>query len=292
MRKEIAEEAIRAVTSNRSEYTCRQGAWVHASARLADDVVLEPGAVIGADVELGAGCWIGAGAVIYGPTRLGKDNRVHAGAVLGGAPQDVAYDGEPTRLEVGDRNVFREGMTVHRASTKERRRATIVGNDNYFMAYSHVGHDCVVEDHVILANGVLIAGHSRIKSRVNMGGGSAIAQFVTIGRLAFVGALGGARKDLEPFLSHDVGRRGPEVEPTCVNEVGLKRAGLPPEVINNLRTAFKVLYLRKEPLLDMDQGREEIALRGALCNEVEELLDFVARKRASKMGRQRSLPTK
>jgi len=291
MDKDFLEGALRTVTSKPSEYRLRQGAWVHVSAKLGEDVVLEPGAVIGADVEMGSASWVGAGAVIYGPTRLGEGNQVHAGAVLGGAPQDVGYDGEPTRLEIGNRNVFREGMTVHRASTKER-GVTSIGHDNYFMAYSHIGHDCVIEDNVILANGVLIAGHSRIYSRVNMGGGSGVAQFVTIGRLAFVGAMGGARKDLEPFLSHDIGRRGPEVEPTCVNEVGLKRAGFSAEDVNNLRTAFKVLYLRKEPLLDMDQGREEIRGRGAYCDPVEELLDFVARKRASKMGRQRSLPMK
>ena len=291
MDKEIEEVTLRSIAASRGDYRLVRGAWVHTSARLAEDIELEPGALVGANVEIGRRCRIGAGAVIYGPTRIGEDNHIHASAVLGGAPQDVGYIDEPTRLEIGNRNVFREGVTVHRASTKER-GVTIVGSDNYFMSYSHVGHDSVVEDHVILANGVLIAGHSRIHSRVNMGGGSAIAQFVTIGRLAFVGAMGGARKDLEPFLSHDIGRRGPEVEPTCVNEVGLKRAGFSQEVINNLRTAFKVLYLRKEPLLDMDQGREEIAARGALCDEVVELFDFVARKRASKMGRQRSLPTK
>jgi UDP-N-acetylglucosamine acyltransferase len=251
-----------------------------------EDADLEPGAVIGADVEMGPGTRVGAGAVVYGPTRLGAGNQIHSGAVLGGAPQDLSYRGEPTRLEIGDRNVFREGVTVSRASTKER-GVTRIGNDNVFMGSSHIAHDCVVEDRVILANGALVAGHCHVQANVNMAGGSAIAQFVTIGRLAFVGAMSGARKDVEPFLCHDFTNRGPETSPICVNTVGLQRAGVSAEVIARLRTAFKVLFLGREAHRDLGEARREIESRGGLCAEVEELLDFMARKQAGKMARQR-----
>jgi UDP-N-acetylglucosamine acyltransferase len=263
---------------------------VHARARLADDVIVEPGAVIAADVEIGQGTWVGAGAVIYGPTRMGEKNQVHASAVIGGPPQDVGYAGEPTRLEIGHRNVFREGVTAHRASTKGK-GVTVIGNDNYFMAGAHIGHDCIIEDNVIFANDVLLAGHVHVQSRVNLAGGVALVQFVTVGRLAFVGGLAGSQKDVEPFLCHDFTKRGFDVMPLCVNDVGLRRAGFPPEVNAKLRTAFKVLFIRKHATTDLAQAREQIEARGGLCAEVEELLEFLARKRASPHGRQRTKAT-
>lgn len=262
------------------------GAWIHQEARLAEDVAVEPGALIGKDVAIGAGTWIGAGAVIYGPTTIGEGNQIHATAVLGGPPQDVSYRGEPTRLEIGSRNVIREGVTIHRASTKAE-GVTRVGDENFLMGNTHVGHDAIVEDHVITANGVLIGGHSHVESNVNFSGGVGLAQFVTIGRHAFVGALSGTRVDLEPFLCHDAtAARGGQARPQCVNEVGLKRAGFAPEVIRSLRAAYKVLYLRDDGTKDPEIARQELARRSALCPEVEELLRFVERKRASRFGRQ------
>ncbi len=267
-----------------ADYRCVHGAWIHRDARVAEDVVLEPGAFIGRDVEIGAACWVGAAAVIYGPTKIGEGNRIHGTAVLGGAPQDLTYRGEPTRLEIGDRNVFREGVTIHRASTKGE-GVTRIGNDNFLMGYTHIGHDTIVEDRVITANGVLIAGHSHIQSYVNFSGGFGTAQFVTVGRYAFMGALSGTRTDLEPFLCHDATPgKGAQARPQCVNEVGLKRAGFSPEVIRHLRSAYKVLFLR-EGRKDLAEARQELGRRGALCPEVEELLAFMERKQASRFGR-------
>jgi UDP-N-acetylglucosamine acyltransferase len=280
------------VETHPSAYRLIQGAWVHAEAILPEDpkdIHLEPGALVGPRVQLGRGTWVGAGAVIYGPTVLGEKNQVFPHAVLGGAPQDLGYAGQPTRLEIGDRNVFREGVTVSRASPKAE-GVTRIGSDSLLMANCHVGHDCALGDRVVLANGVLLAGHCTLESNVNIAGGCAIVQFVTIGRCAFICGTSGIRKDVEPFLSHDLraGGRG-EPLPACVNEVGLRRAGFTPGVIRNLREAYKVIFLRKEPFRDFErQAREEIGRRQALCGEVEELLAFMVRKRASRFGRARN----
>ncbi len=272
------------VKADPADFRCVQGAWIHREARLADDVVAEPGALIGKDVEIGAGSWIGAGAVIYGPTKIGEGNEIHGTAVLGGAPQDLKYKGEPTRLEIGDRNVIREGVTIHRASTKDE-GVTRVGNENLLMIHTHIAHDVVLEDRVITANGVTIGGHSHIHSHVNLSGGVGLTQFVTIGRHAFIAAMAGTRQDLEPFLCQDVAPgTGSQVQPKCVNEVGLKRAGFAPEVIKNLRSAYKVLFLR-DGKNDVGLAREELARRSALCPEVEELLAFIERTRTARFGR-------
>jgi UDP-N-acetylglucosamine acyltransferase len=268
-----------------AEYLVVQGAWVHRSARLPEDpkaVVLEPGALIGADVEIGPGTWVGAGAVIYGPTRLGEKNEIWPHVVLGGAPQDIHFGGEPTRLEIGSRNVFREGVTIHRATTKAE-RVTRIGDDCYFMAYAHVGHDSDVGDRVIFANNVLIAGHCTIESFANIAGGVAVAQFVTVGKYAFICGTCGVRRDMEPYVAHDKDLNG-EAAPSCVNEVGLKRAGFPEETIRKLHRAFKLL-IKKEPHPPIPEARAELAAAGCLCPEVEELMGFVERKREGRFGR-------
>lgn len=274
-----------------TEYRLIGGAWIHRRARLPEDpgdIAIEPAALIGADVEIGRGNWIGTGAVIYGPTRLGERNQVFPKAVLGGPPQDLGYAGQPTRLEIGSGNIFREGVTLSRASTKAS-GVTRVGNNNFLMAYSHVGHDCVVESNVILANGVLLAGHCHVGSYANIAGGCAIAQFCSVGRFAFLCGTSGVRKDLEPFISHDLRlKAGHEPVPACINEVGLRRNGVPADVIQKLRVAYKVLFLAEDGLRDLALAREEIGRRGALCPETEELLAFIERKRRSRFGRQLS----
>ena len=258
------------------------GAWIHPEARIAGGVAIEPGAVIGADVEVGAGSWIGAGAVIYGPTVLGRENQVYPTAVLGGPPQDVGYKGEPTRLVIGDRNVFREAFTASRASTKGD-GVTRIGSDCYFMAGSHVGHDCVIGNRVILANDVLIAGHCTIGDNVNMGGGVAIVQFSTVGRFAFIGGLSGTTMDCEPFILHD----DMPCRPKGINIVGLRRGQFDYKAINNLKEAYRVLFTESQKGgEDLEAARAEIERRGAICEEVLELLEFMKRSREGRFGRQ------
>ncbi len=258
------------------------GAWIHPEAKIADGVIIEPHAVIGAGVVLGRGNWIGSGAVLYGPTVLGEDNQVHATAVIGGPPQDTGYKGEPTRLRIGHRNVFREGVTVNRASAKASWE-TRVGNDGYFMSGSHIAHDCEVGDSVILANDVLIAGHCRVGANANLAGGVAIAQFTTVGRFAFIGGLAGTGMDCEPFILHD----GMPAAPHGINVVGLRRGHFPHKAITNLKDAYRVLFSStRGGSLDLDAARREIERRGALSAEVDELLEFMRRSRAGRFGRQ------
>jgi len=259
-----------------------EGAWIHPLARIAEGVTIEPGAVVGARVNIGRGTWVGAGAVIYGPAVLGEENQVHPTAVLGGAPQDLGYSGEPTRLLIGDRNVFREAVTVNRGSLKGG-GLTRIGSDNYFMAGSHIGHDCVVEDRVVLANDVLIAGHCHIQSNVNMGGGVAIVQFLTVGRFAFLGGLSGSTMDCEPFILHD----DMPCRPKGINVVGLRRGQVSYEVINKLKEAYRVLFTESQKGgEDLEAARREIERRGAVCDEVLELLEFMKRSREGRFGRQ------
>lgn len=272
----------------RGGYRLVGGAWIHPEARLAEGAVVEPQAVIGADVAVGKGTWIGAGAVIYGPAALGEENQVHPTAVLGGAPQDVGYGGEPTRVVIGSRNVFREGVTVSRGTPKGS-GVTRIGDDNYFMAGSHVGHDCVIEDRVVLANDVLIAGHCHVASNVNMAGGVAIVQFTTVGRFAFLGGLAGSTMDCEPFLAHD----GMPARPKGINVVGLRRGGFAHATINKLKEAYRVLFSGSlKGGDDLEEARREIDRRGAICDEVQELLDFMKRSRAGRYGRQGQAPLK
>jgi UDP-N-acetylglucosamine acyltransferase len=233
---------------------------------------------------VGRGGRIGAGAVLYGPTTLGEENQVFACAVLGGPPQDVGYAGEPTRLEIGDRNVFREGVTISRGAPKSH-GLTRIGSENYFMANAHVGHDSVVEDRCVLANNVMIAGHCHVATGANLAGGVALVQFVSVGRLAFIGGLAGTRQDCEPFIIHDRVSGHALSQPRGINRVGLRRAGLADEAIRHLQTAYKLLFMRggRE---DPDRAAEELRGQGALTSEVEELLDFIRRKRDGRLGRQ------
>ena len=262
------------------------GAWIHPRAEIGAGARIDPGAVVGAEVVLGPGAWVGPGAVIYGPTVLGGENQVHPTAVLGGAPQDTAYRGEPTRLVIGDRNVFREAVTVSRGSPKGGGE-TRIGNDCYFMAGSHVGHDCTVGDGVILANDVLIAGHCHLGSYVNIAGGVAIVQFTSVGRYAFVGGLAGSTMDLEPFIAHD----GMPARAKGINLVGLRRGQFAHETLNKLKEAFRVLFTdSRKGGDDLAEARREIERRGAICDEVVELIDFMQRSRQGRFGRQAQPP--
>lgn len=261
-----------------------RGSWIHSSAEIGEGVTIEPGVYVGPGVRIGPGCVIHTGAVIRRDTILGRENRIHSTAVLGDDPQDVGYGGQPTRLEIGDHNVFREGVTIHRGSVKEQ-GVTRIGSRNFFMATAHVGHDSVVEDQCVFANGALIAGHCRIGRAVNFGGGAAVVQFVTVGRYAFLGGLAGSRQDLEPFLRHDAVDQGTRSRPIGVNVVGLRRAGFSEDVITRLKTAYRTLILDKGG----DFGTRVKSLResGAWCDEVQELADFLERKVAGRFGVQR-----
>ncbi|MGO9036811.1 MAG: acyl-ACP--UDP-N-acetylglucosamine O-acyltransferase [Steroidobacteraceae bacterium] len=206
-------------------------------AQIAADVAIGPYSIIGRDVAIGRGTWIGPHVVINGPTSIGADNKIFQFASLGDAPQDKKYRGEPTRLEVGDRNVFRESVTVNRG-TAHGAGVTRIGNDNLFMAYSHVAHDCRLGDQIVLANCATLGGHVEIGDWVIMGGLSAVHQFTKVGAHCFLAHNAAVTRDVPPYVMA-VGR--PAV-PHSVNSEGLKRRGFTAEQILNIRRAYRVLY--------------------------------------------------
>ena len=234
-------------------------------ARLGEGVSVGPFSIIGDDVEIGPRTTIGPHAVVNGPTRMGADNRIFQFASIGEAPQDKKYKGEPTRLEIGDRNVFRECCTVHRGTTHDK-GVTRIGSDGLYMAYTHVAHDCEIGDNVVLANCASMAGHVQIGDWVQLGGLCAIHQFVKIGAHAFVAGGAMVRQDVPPFIMV----AGYPAEPQAVNAVGLKRRGFTAVQIRHIRDAYRILYRSELKLTDaLEQLR-------ALVPAQPEIRDFVA----------------
>jgi UDP-N-acetylglucosamine acyltransferase len=236
-------------------------------AHLAADVEIGPFTVIGADVEIGAGTWVGPHAVINGPTRIGAGNKIFQFASLGDAPQDKKYNGEPTRLEIGDRNVFRECVTVNRGTTHDR-GVTQIGNDNLLMAYSHVAHDCRLGDSIVMANCATLGGHVEVGDWVTMGGLSAVHQYTKIGAHCFIAHNAAVTRDVPPYVMA-VGR--PAV-PHSVNSVGLQRRGFTAEQILNIRRAYRLLYRSGLKLKDAVGQLETLS---ATQPEILQFVEFI-----------------
>ncbi len=216
---------------------------VHPTAILEPGAELGPGcevgpyAVVGRHVRLGAGCSVGSHAVVTGRTTMGQGNRVFPHAVLGEIPQDLKFRGEDSRLEIGDGNTFREFSTVN-LGTEGGGGVTRIGNGGLFMAYSHVGHDCLIGDGAIIANGVALAGHIVIEDHVHVSGLAAAHQFVQLGRLSFVSGLTGVAMDVAPYCTV----AGARAELAGLNLVGLQRAGMGEEQIGRVKQAYKVFF--------------------------------------------------
>jgi UDP-N-acetylglucosamine acyltransferase len=210
---------------------------VDPGAEIADGVEVGPFAVIGAGVNVGAGTWIGPHAVIKGPTALGRDNKIFQFASVGDAPQDKKYAGEPTRLEVGDRNVFREFCTINRG-TAGGRNVTRIADDCLFMAYSHVAHDCIVGSHCVMSNCTALAGHVELGDWVILSGYSAVHQYCKIGAHAFLANNAAVTRDVPPYLLV----AGSPAEPKGINSEGLKRRGFSAEQIANIKNAYRLFY--------------------------------------------------
>lgn len=244
---------------------------VSADADLGPGVEVGPYSVVEGPVTLGPGCVIAPHVHLIGPLTMGRENRVGTGCVLGSEPQHLAYRGQPTSTEIGDHNTFREHVTVHRGSHVEG--TTRIGDHNFFMAHSHVAHDCHVANHCILVNGSLLAGHCRLDDRVIMSGGSAIQQFVRVGRLSMISGHESATKDVIPFVI--VGARNLIAG---VNSIGLRRAGVPPEDILAVRKAYHLLY--RSGLL-IKAAVEQVETELGHLPIVAEIVQFV---RASKRG--------
>ena len=242
-------------------------ALVDPSAQLAPDVQVGAYTVIGANVVIGAGSWIGPHVVIEGPTTIGRDNKIFQFASIGAAPQDLKYNNEPTRLEVGDRNTFRENTTINRGTTKDQ-LVTRIGSDNLFMTGSHVGHDCIIGSHCVLANYGTLGGHVIIGDWVHMGGFAGIHQFCQVGSHAFIANNTAVTRDVPPFVMA-VGR---PAEPHSVNSEGLKRRGYSTEQIRNIRDAYRILYRSQLKLIE---ATEQIEQRARNQPELQPLIDFL-----------------
>lgn len=238
---------------------------VDSKAELADDVSVGPFSVIGADVKIGAGTVIGSHVVIKGPTTIGKHNRIYQFTSIGEDPQDKKYAAEITRLEIGDRNTIREYTSMHRG-TKQDRSLTKIGNDNLFMAYTHVAHDCVIGDHVIMANGASLAGHVHLHSHAILGGFTLVHQFTQIGQYSFAAMGSAITQDIPPFVM--VG--GKPTRPHGINSVGMERNGITPEDIRLIRKAYKIIYKMNLRLEDAIDQMEDLA------GESKELSDMVS----------------
>jgi UDP-N-acetylglucosamine acyltransferase len=238
------------------------------AAELAADVEVGPFTVIGPHVTIGSGCRIGPHAVVLGPTQLGRNNQVFQFASLGDAPQDKKYKGEPTRLEIGDGNTFREYCTVNRGTTHDL-GVTRIGSDNWFMAYTHVAHDCQVGDHCILANFATLGGHVELGDWVIMAGFSGVHQFCKIGAHCFIANNAAVTRDVPPYLMVT----GQPAEPHSVNAEGLKRRGFTPEQIRNIRGAYKVLYRSG---LKLAEATEQLNKLAAEQPELQPFVEFLA----------------
>lgn len=239
---------------------------VHSAAEVAADVEVGAYAIIDEHVRLGAGCVLGPQVHLTGHTIIGANNRFHTGCVIGDAPQDFKYDGAATRLRVGDGNTFREHVTVHRSNREDE--DTVIGNGNFLMAHSHVGHNCHLHDQIILANGALLGGHVEVFDRVFISGNCLVHQFVRIGTLALMQGGAAISQDLPPYCiaTGDNGICG-------LNVIGLRRAGMAAEERAELKRLYHRLFRAGENLGTARAGAE------ATGPAARELLDFVNQAR-------------
>jgi UDP-N-acetylglucosamine acyltransferase len=237
------------------------------TAHVGQTTQIGPYCIIGANVTLGEGCRLHSHVVISGPTEIGDGNEFYPFCSIGQRSQDLKYEAEPTHLEIGANNTFREFTTVHRATSPGG--VTRVGSHGNFLAYAHIAHDCVVGDHVIFSNNGTLAGHVVVGDHAVIGGLSGVHQFCRIGAHAIVGGCTKIVQDVPPFLIAD----GNPAEVRGVNHVGLERRGFPAESIRELREAYKVIYRSN---LNTTQGLEALRSQFTSSDLVTHLADFIA----------------
>jgi UDP-N-acetylglucosamine acyltransferase len=241
---------------------------VAASAKIGEGVKIGAYAMVGEEVELGDGCVLHAHAVVQGPSKFGKNNVFHSFSAVGGDPQDYTYRGERAELVAGDGNIFREYVTVSRGTQKGGGK-TSLGNDNFFLAYSHVGHDCLIGSHTLFVNGATLAGHVTVEDFVTVGAFCPVHQFCRIGRYAYIGASTVITQDVPPF-SKIVTER--ETKSFGINTIGLERKGFSPERLQALKRAYRLLLRSK---LNTSQALAEMRKTLAGSADVQELIQFV-----------------
>jgi UDP-N-acetylglucosamine acyltransferase len=238
---------------------------VSPEAVLAEDVEVGAHVIIEGKVEIGARCVIRPRAILCGPMKMGRGNTVFSGAVLGERPQHMRYADEPTGVEIGENNVFRENVTVHRGTTHSW--TTRIGSNNFFMVNSHIAHDCQVGDNCILANGALLGGHVTLENNVFLSGNCAVHQFVRVGRLALLSGCSTTTKDLPPFIIQQ------SIDTVVgVNVVGMRRAGISNEQITAMRHAYRMLFRQR---MAFPAALERITTEYGHLDVIQELVSFV-----------------
>ncbi|BCV37366.1 MULTISPECIES: acyl-ACP--UDP-N-acetylglucosamine O-acyltransferase [Shewanella] len=242
-------------------------AFVHPDAKIGKNVTIGPWSYIGPDVEIGDDCWISSHVVIKGPSIIGKGNRIFQFASVGEDCQDKKYAGEPTRLIMGDNNIIRESVTIHRGTVQDNSE-TRIGSNNLFMAYVHIAHDCVVGDNVIMANNASIAGHCHVGDWAILGGMTGVHQFVHIGAHAFTAGCSLVLQDVPPFVMAS----GQAAIPRGLNMEGMKRRGFAKETQQALRRAYKTLYRSS---LTLEEAIAAMAEDAAKEPQVQAFVDFV-----------------
>jgi len=237
-------------------------------AELGNDIQIGPYSVVGDDVVLGDGCVLHSHVVIEGPSRIGSGNEFFPFAAIGGKTQDLKYDSEPTYLEIGDHNVFRENVTIHRGTRADTN--TRIGNHNLFLCYSHVAHECQLDDHIILSNNATLAGHVTVHDHAIISGLSAVHQFSRIGCHAMVGGMTRVNQDVAPFTIIE----GSPSSTRGLNQIGLQRRGFTKEDLSALKVAYKKLFLKKDA--NLSHAVTELKELDAAGNpHVQHLIEFI-----------------
>ncbi len=244
---------------------------VDPKAEIGNATTIKPYTIIGPDVKIGSGNEIGPHAVIEGNTTIGDNNVIYPFVSIGMPPQDITYKGEPTEVIIGDGNIIREGVTIHRGTSKGI-GYTKIGNFNYLMAWCHIAHDCILGNHIIIANGAMLGGHVTIGDHAVLGGLVAVHQFVRIGEHAFIGGKSAVSMDIPPYMLVASERSTKVFGP---NKVGLKRKGFSDETIRALRKAYKTLFRSGLTL-----QKATSVVRETMGNDeaVSRLLDFIEAK--------------
>lgn len=236
-------------------------------ARIDDDVEIGAYSIIGPKVKIGAGCWIGPHVVVSGKTTIGRNNRFFQFSSIGEIPQDKKYAGEDTELVIGDDNTIREFCTFN-IGTVQGGGVTRIGSDNWIMAYVHIAHDCIIGDHVIMANNSTLGGHCTVGDHAILSGFSLVHQFVEIGDHSFVSFASHVNQSIPPYVTV----AGEKAKAKGVNTEGLKRRGFTPEQVQNVRRAYRTLYRSG---LSLDEAREKLAEMAQTSREIEPLVAFL-----------------
>lgn len=239
---------------------------IDAGARIGPGTKIGPYCIIESGVVLGAGCWVQHHVTLCGPMRAGARNKFYAYCSIGQRTQDLKYLGEPTYLEIGDENTFREFVTVNRSTTADGK--TRIGSCGNFLAYSHIGHDCTVGDAVVFSNNGTLAGHVEIGDHAIIGGLTAVHQFCRIGRFAITGGCSKIVQDVPPFMIAD----GNPAEIRGINLVGLERNGFAPESVKWIKEAFRLIYRSKH---NTHQAIDAVRAELPETEEIKQLLEFI-----------------